>query len=126
MTFVNGFKHDIFVSYAHVDDQAWPGTSQRWVTTLVEGLKLALAQKLGRPDSFSLWMDYKLPGHKPLTPEIFENLEQSATLLIVLSPGYVASHWCKDEKNTFLETVKHLPDNQARVFVIKHSPLDEG
>lgn len=126
MTFVRGYKHDIFVSYAHVDDAPWPGSEERWVTTLINGLKIGLAQRLGRPDAFSLWMDHQLPGNKPLTPEIFENLEQSATLLIVLFPGYVASEWCKDEKNAFLQAIHNLPDNQSRVFVVKHSPLDTG
>jgi len=36
LSFVPGFKHDLFVSYAHRNDQPW-----NWVTTLVETLKAA-------------------------------------------------------------------------------------
>ena len=37
-----------------------PVTQEGWVTTLVRGLKRRLAQKLGRNDAFTLWMDHEL------------------------------------------------------------------
>ena len=33
--FVPGYQHDIFVSYAHVDDQTYPGVDTVWVATLI-------------------------------------------------------------------------------------------
>ena len=35
MAFVPNYDHDIFVSYAHVDDAKFPGMSESWVTTFV-------------------------------------------------------------------------------------------
>lgn len=102
MPYVPDCKHDIFVSYAHVDDLPFPGTEKGWVTTVVESLQILLAQKLGRRDAFDLWMDHQLSRHVQLTPEILHHLEQTATLLVILSPGYLASEWCLREKDTFL------------------------
>ena len=58
--FIPGFKHDIFVSYAHIDDEPLAGSDEGWVTTLVRKLKTRLAQRLGRSDAYSLWMDFEL------------------------------------------------------------------
>jgi hypothetical protein len=38
MAYVPEFEHDIFVSYAHVDDIPLPGIEDGWVTTLVNNL----------------------------------------------------------------------------------------
>jgi hypothetical protein len=124
MAYVPGCKNDIFVSYAHVDDQRAPEADQGWVRALVEGLKIGLSQILGRRDAFSLWMDYKLEGNTPLTPEILDNLRNSAVVLIILSPGYIRSVWCMREKNAFLETIRNRPAGAFRTFVVECRPLE--
>ena len=50
MAFVPGYKHDIFVSYAHVNNQVVPGADEGWVTILVKWLGIGLSQKLGRKE----------------------------------------------------------------------------
>lgn len=123
MAFVPGHKHDIFVSYAHVDDKPLPGAEKGWVTTLVGCLMTRLAQKLGRSDAYSLWMDHELSGREPITPQLMENLQQTATLIIILSPGYVASSWCQRERDTFLKFVRGK--KFARLFVVEREMVDE-
>ena len=63
MAFIPNYKYDIFVSYAHVDDQPLPGAEEGWVTTLIKGLKTGLNQKLGRSDIYRLWIDHELSRH---------------------------------------------------------------
>ena len=52
MAFVPGFEHDVFVSYAHFDNE--PDTQEiRWVSRFQADLKVALRQRLGvDPDLF--------------------------------------------------------------------------
>ena len=46
MAFVPGFEHDVFVSYAHFDNE--PDTQEiRWVSRFQADLKVALRQRLG-------------------------------------------------------------------------------
>src|SRR5262249_21635786 len=89
MGYVHPDKPDIFLSYAHVDDEPDPAFPDRpgWVTTLVRVLEKRLAQKLGRVDSYGLWRDAQLAGHVELTPEILGRLRDAAVLLLVLSPA---------------------------------------
>lgn len=123
MAFVPDYDNDIFVSYAHVDNEPLPRVEQGWVSTLMSGLKTRLAQLLGRSEAFSVWRDPKLSAHESLTPQILNALKQSATLLIVLSPGYLASEWCLREKNTFLELTRQRIRAGSRVFVVERDQV---
>lgn len=115
--------HDIFVSYAHVDNEILPGEEQGWVTQFITTLEVYLRQKLGRREHYSLWRDPELPGNVPLTPEIIETVKESQIFLMILSPGYVTSNWCLDELATF---VKSRGVDSGRVFVVERDKLTES
>jgi hypothetical protein len=118
------YDFNIFVSYAHVDDQLLPPARQGWVTTFTNCVKTKLAQKLGRNDAYGLWMDHELRGGQPITPHILDKVQRSAMLLLVLSPGYIASTWCQRELETF---AGFIAKGQARrVFVVELDPVDEA
>jgi hypothetical protein len=125
MGFVQPVKTDLFVSYAHVDDQPLESEGTGCVTTLVNNLKILLAQKLGRAESISLWMDHQLPGHVELTPEIESKLGESAALLIVLSPAYLASTWCMKEMRFFSNAIRRSGGRAgARIFVVEYDQVE--
>jgi hypothetical protein len=125
MAFVPNFKHDIFVSYAHVDNQPFPGTKEGWVTTLVKGLRRGLSQKLGRGDIFELWIDHNLSRNVNITTQILETLEQTATLLVILSPAYIASDWCQKEKDTFLNFVEERVRLGSGIFIVERDKFED-
>ena len=125
MGFVHPAKTDLFVSYAHVDDLPLEPERPGWVTTLVNSLKNLLAQRLGRGESISLWMDHQLPGDVELTPEIEGKLGEAAALLIVLSPAYLASTWCLKEMRFFRKAVRRVGGRVgARIFVVEYDPVE--
>jgi hypothetical protein len=120
-TYVPNFQNDIFVSYAHVDDQPLPGgDSKGWITTFIRLFKISLAKKLGRQDAFSLWMDYELRGNQLVTPDIDNQIKNSATFIFILSNSYLASHWCRLEFHTF---VQQAGIDSGRLFMIEHEPI---
>ena len=119
-SYVPNYKNDIFISYAHVDNEQFPGADAGWVTTLISALKKSLAQKLGRADSYTLWMDYQLRGHQPVNSDIYVQLQESATLVFILSTGYLASKWCLLEFYTFLSQVNQ---DSGRLFMVEYEPV---
>jgi len=121
-TYISNCQHDIFVSYAHVDNQPFAGANKGWVTTLIKDLKNFLGKKLGRSDAYSLWLDNELRGNTAATPDALKQLENAATLILILSPGYLASNWCHLELNTFLAKVGK---DSGRVFVVEHDLVEE-
>jgi hypothetical protein len=124
MTFVPGYKHDIFVSYAHVDDLTDRKDDLGWVKTLVERLKIRLAQLLGRQDNFSLWLDDQLAHHVNITPEILGTIAQTATLIVIYSPAYLLSPWCGRERERFLKLVQERRGDNARVFLVERDKVE--
>lgn len=104
-TFVPGFDHDVFISYGQVDNQPLiPGNPQsQWVDTFVDLLQAQLFMKLGRRGLGEIWKDdRKLQGNSPLTPDIQRAIQHTATLVVILSEGYLASPWCTQERELFL------------------------
>ncbi len=83
-----------------------PGVEEGWVSTLINGVKIRLAQGLGRSEVYSLWKDHLLSPHTPLTPEIIRIVKNSAILILVLSPGYLAAPWCLKELQAFRDAVE--------------------
>ena len=82
MAFLPVYDHDVFVSYAHIDDEPLVGAQRGWVTTLINNLEIVVRQKLGAKD-LTIWMDHDLAGNRPLTAEILTALSNTATLLII-------------------------------------------
>jgi hypothetical protein len=125
MAFVPSYNHDVFVSYAHIDDEPLVGAQRGWVTTLVNNLETVVRQKLGSKD-LALWMDHELAGNQPLTPAIMSALGNTAILLIILSPGYVGSEWCRRERQTFLNLVQGKREAGSQVFVVYGDKLERS
>ena len=121
MAYVTGYEHDIFISYAQVDDQLLPDMEQGWVTTLAAGLKTLLESKLR---AVSVWMDRELALNAPLTPAILDALRQTAVLIVVMSPGYLKSEWCRRERETFLKLVRERVHGDRRIFIVESDRIE--
>jgi hypothetical protein len=116
-------RYRIFVSYAHVDDRVLPEADAGWVTRLVDNVKVMLPQELGR-DECDLWLDrLALTPNDPLTAQIVEAVQSAHLLLVILSPGYIASSWCSKERNEFLQVVGG--PGKSRTFLVKKQPVEE-
>lgn len=118
MAFVPGAKNDVFISYAHFDNEGGV-TGERWVSDFVHRLEGALKQRLGYP--VGIYFDTRsLEGHQNLS-EILENVRQSAVFVPILSPSYVNRKWTKDELDAF--AVAGSPDSRI-IFTIERLPLE--
>lgn len=47
-------------------------------------------------------MGTELFGYDEITPQVIEHINNPATLIVILSPAYLASKWCLSELATFL------------------------
>ncbi|HBB96020.1 MAG TPA: hypothetical protein DC054_11580 [Blastocatellia bacterium] len=119
-------KYDVFISYAHADNQPFSGTVDKpgWVTIFADSLGNFLSRMLNR--DASVWIDHsELTGNAPLTPAIIDALRQSATIVVVMSPRYLASKWCDRERDSFLQFVKQCTDAKSRVFRVDIDAIGE-
>jgi hypothetical protein len=80
MGYVPGYKHDVFVSYAHFDNET-DSQDVRWVSRFQADLKNALRQRLGQdPDVFFDTRNFEAHGH---VDELLENARTSAVFLAI-------------------------------------------
>lgn len=114
---------DIFISYAHVDNQPLGGDDKGWITHFVNNLRNLVTRKRGRPESCDLWMDFRLPGAVGVTPEIEAQLRAAHTLVLFLSPAWLASDWCRAELALFS---KHHAAHAGRIFVVEIDAIDKA
>jgi hypothetical protein len=109
MPFLTKYKNDVFISYAHLDNEPTllvNGKQCGWIDVLVEKLARELRQRLGSKQVKVYLDDNDVAGNYPLTPQLIEAVRSSALLLMIVSPGYLGSEWCKRERDTFLTDVR--------------------
>lgn len=94
-TISEGYKHDVFISYAPLDDQPSPGESRGWVLRLIDDLAWRLCQLHGRTDEISFAI-----SHDPIHESHISNrprFSHSSVLLLVDSPGFRNAVWNRPE-----------------------------
>jgi hypothetical protein len=89
------FDTDVFISYAHIDNQPMLAGNDGWVTVFHEALHQLLSRFKG--GEVRIWRDEKLRGNDVFSAEIMDQFPKTATLVSVLTPRYLKSPWCTKE-----------------------------
>jgi WD40 repeat protein len=112
------FQYDVFISYSTNSNR------HGWVTAFVEELQAGLKGQLPAERPPRIWWDVnRIEEDGPLTTQIGEAVSASRILLIILSPDYVNSKWCREERQIFLQ---QLPDPRVekRVWLVDLGTVD--
>lgn len=119
------FENDIFVSYAHIDDQPLIEGQKGWITSFHRVLEIRLGQLLGRHPR--IWRDPKLQGNDVFADRLVERLPRVAIIASIVSPRYLKSEWCLRELREFQKasaaTGGMRVGNKVRVFKIVKTPV---
>lgn len=121
MAYIPEYEYDIFISYAHVDNIAFPGQTDGWIEQFYKNLNLMLAKRFGRLDMVKIWWDNKkLDGSVLFDQSIEAGIKKSAIMICLNSPGYMASDYCKQELDIFY---KKAQAEKAGLKVIDRSRI---
>jgi TIR domain len=128
MSFVPEFEDDIFISYAHVDDEALTEEQQGWISNLHKILRRRLYQLLGEEPQ--IWLDEnEVLGNDYFDTKIREQLSKIAILVSVVSPRYLKSDWCIRELKEFYELADKLGalrvGTKSRIFKVVKTPPEQ-
>ena len=119
------FEKDIFISYAHIDDESLIASQKGWITEFHRALEIRLAQLLGRRPI--IWRDPSLQGNHIFDQQIVSQFSQVAIMISIVTPRYAKSEWCVREVNEFYETCKQnigfSLQNKARIFKVIKTPI---
>ncbi len=122
MAFVPGYENDVFISYAHADNEV-DVFGGAWVDKLAKYLGIALKQRLGRGDEVRIFFDSKRLRANHHLDEILQNVRGSAVFLAIGSPSYINRQWTRDELAAFVDCSK---GDSRRLFAVERLPLDPG
>jgi hypothetical protein len=97
MSYVPGFRYDIFLSYASEDNV------DGWVEKFQEQLTGEITRLIGRPFSErTVFFDKLRLRVGQAYPEELDNCARDSALLVaLLSPNYINSDWCSRERSRF-------------------------
>jgi TIR domain len=110
---------DVFISYAHLDNVPFGEEQKRWVDDFHRDLATRLQHLRRAP--VSIWRDPKLLGNDVFGAEIEERVKDASVLLVVLSPPYSQSEWCRRELELFLRAAEeeHRLQFGSQLVVVK-------
>jgi hypothetical protein len=120
------FERQVFISYAHLDNQPLTADQLGWVSLFHSTLQTLLSQRLGAPAD--IWRDDKLRGNDVFSDEIIDQLSRTALFVSVLTPRYLKSEWCTREITRFCQQAENehrlVVGNKARVIKVLKLPID--
>ena len=94
MPYVSGHKHDLFLSYAHAE-AAWADSFRK---ALCDEFRVRSGQEL------TVWQDTRnLRTGQKWESEIADGIRDAAAFLAIVSPTYLRSLWCGEERGIALE-----------------------
>lgn len=128
MSFLREFENDIFISYAHIDNQPLAEGQKGWITSFHKALEVRLAQLLGSEPGF--WRDESnLRGNDYIDGACVPQLHKVAVLITVLTPRYVRSDWCLKELEEFYRLAEQTGGvrvaEKSRIFKILKTPIPQ-
>lgn len=121
------FDKDIFISYAHIDDESLIADKKGWITEFHRALEIRLAQLMGvKP---IIWRDPALQGNHVFDKEIVAQFSRVAIMISIITPRYVKSDWCIKEVTEFHEVCQQnmgfVVNNKARIFKVVKTPVGQ-
>jgi hypothetical protein len=120
------FETDLFISYAHIDNQPLTPEQQGWISRFHASLQTLVSMRLGRPAK--IWRDDKLKGNDVFGDEIVAQFSNTAVLVSVITPRYLNSDWCTREIGEFCARAEQrggvVVANKARVFKVLKTPVE--
>ena len=75
---------DIFISYAHIDDESLIADKKGWISEFHRALEIRLAQLLGYKPV--IWRDPALQGNHIFDKEIVDQFSKVAIMISILTP----------------------------------------
>ena len=118
--------NDIFISYAHLDDESLDEDQKGWISKFHRVLQVKLSQLLG--ESPTIWRDQKLSGSDVYDDKIVNEFRNAQVMISILSPRYVKSEWCNRELHEFYKAAEDGSGvrigDKSRIIKVVKTPFD--
>ena len=118
--------NDIFISYAHVDNESLTEGQKGWISQFHRTLEVRLRQLLG--ENPRIWRDMKLTGTDIFDEKIVNEFDNTRLMISIVSPRYVNSEWCNRELNEFYDRAEKgtgvRVGEKSRIIKVVKTPVE--
>jgi hypothetical protein len=118
MGYVPGYENDVFISYAHVDNEPIVPGKPGWVDFFEDLLRKRVRARMRGEIQF--FRDQQLRLYGQFSDQLAEKLANSAVLICIPSPNYVGSDWCLWELEQFYKRT-----GSGRIIKVVKTHFDE-
>jgi hypothetical protein len=120
---------DVFISYAHNDDNKIGGEDKGWVQQFHEDFDELLNEQLGR--SPYTWKDSDITPNEDFEKKIFNRLVKAAVFLPIVSKTFINRPYCLQElrefaKNADRSDATYVDGEKKRIFAVEKREVDRG
>jgi hypothetical protein len=124
------FEFDVFISYAHDDDNKLVDEDVGWVSQFHKNFVTLLNEQLGRQPK--IWRDSDITPNEDFERKIFSRLVKSAVFLPVVSKIFINRPYCLRELKTFVDNaegqlatyVDGVDGERKRLFIVEKLQVD--
>ncbi|MBN2524844.1 MAG: toll/interleukin-1 receptor domain-containing protein [Deltaproteobacteria bacterium] len=120
-TIQNDYKYDVFISYAHLDNQPLVPGEKGWVSELHEILDIRLSMLKGQ--KANIWRDKRLRKNEIFDDTIAEAVGAAKLFLSVVTPRYIRSEYCQRELMAFSRHNATSTGDRSRIFKVLKTPV---
>jgi hypothetical protein len=131
VAYLPGFDEDVFISYAHNDDDAYGQERMGWVAQLHLDLMQRVKVHLGATEGAEprLWRDCEIRNNEDFAKKISGRLAKTGTFLLVISPSSIHRAWCIRELEEFASGAERtlglcIDNDKWRIFKVEKIPVD--
>lgn len=117
-------QHDVFISYAHLDNEAEYEDQQGWLSVFQAAFRKRLSRELGRPADI-FWDQRELRGNRAFDEVIREACDGASLMLAIVSPRYVQSESCRDELDYFSAKGSTRSGDRSRLVIVEKTPVKD-
>ena len=118
--------NDIFISYAHIDNEALTEEDKGWISQFHKVLDTRVAQLTGEKPR--IWRDLKLGGNDVFDQAIVQQFSNARVMISIMSPRYLKSEWCMKELRQFYDNASSSGgvsfENKSRILKVVKTPFE--
>jgi hypothetical protein len=118
--------NDIFISYAHIDNEALTEEDKGWISQFHKVLDTRVAQLTGEKPR--IWRDLKLGGNDVFDQAIVHQFCNARVMISIMSPRYLKSEWCMKELKQFHDNASSTSgvsfENKSRILKVIKTPFE--
>jgi hypothetical protein len=118
---------DVYISHSRVDNDRMLGQERGWVDVLYDAVHSRLSQLIGQEVRIFYDGGVSIQAGTSFGPRVSEAIQDARVFLVLVSPSYLRSEWCRRELELFVHAAERsgglLVGTRSRIVKVNRFPV---